>query len=113
MHAMKNDTHPLPCRNQSRNTDDPANGSQRTPASTRITECDENGDDDTEENRTNAETASKDDAGTIAVADSPANEIGVSLTAECHLRCRSNHTESRRVSSIFKGSQKCTTLAGG
>lgn len=53
-----------------------------------------------------AETASKDDTRTIAVADSPADEVGVRLVTKRLLYDGHDLTESRRVSCLLKGTKQ-------
>ncbi len=73
------DTHALPGSNECCNTNHEANGRQYSPASTSVTESDENGTDNTTEDSGNTKTAGEYDSGRIAVANGPSNKIGVGL----------------------------------
>ena len=72
-------THALPGSKECCNTKHEANGRKCSPASTSITESNEDRTDDTTKDAGNTKTTSEDDTRLIAVADGPSNEVGVSL----------------------------------
>ena len=72
-------THPFPRREKRRDTNEEAHESQCTPATVSSAQGNDDGVDDTTNDATNTKTTSKHLSGRIAIADGPANEIGVSL----------------------------------
>ena len=72
-------THALPGSNECCNTKHEANGRECSPASTSITESNEDRTDDTTKDAGNTKTTSEDDTRPIAVADGPSNEVGMGL----------------------------------
>lgn len=81
VHAVKDDTHALPGGNESADANEVENEGDGSPAAVGAGECDENVNKQAGENATDTKTAGEDDTGTVAVADSPADEVGVSLAA--------------------------------
>ena len=73
------DTHALPGSNECCDTKHEADCRKCSPASTSITESDENRRDDTTKDAENTKTTSEDDTGPIAVANGPSNEVRVGL----------------------------------
>ena len=73
------DTHALPGSNEGCNTNHETNGREYSPASTSVTESDENGTNDTTKDSGDTETTGKDDTGRIAVANGPPNEVRMGL----------------------------------
>ena len=71
--------HALPRSNQCCDTDHEANSRKYSPASTGVTETDENGTDDSTNYAGNTKTTGEDDPRCIAVTNGPADEIGVGL----------------------------------
>lgn len=73
------DTHALPGSNERGNTNHETNGRKDSPASTSMTESDEYGTDDTTKNAGNTKTTGENDTGSVAVANRPSDEVGMSL----------------------------------
>lgn len=112
MHAVKNNAHSLPGSDESRNTDEETDEGEDAPGSTGAAESDEDSCNKTTYNSTDTEASSKDDTGTVAIADSPANEVGMSLTAQRPLDRVSNTTKGGGVSGVLKGVQQIGALPG-
>jgi hypothetical protein len=82
VHAVEDDAHSLPGGDESSNTNEPAKEWDDAPAPASGGECDDEVGDQASSDGEDAETASKDDTRSVAVADCPANEVGVRLPAE-------------------------------
>lgn len=72
-------THPLPRSDQGCNTNHETNSRQHSPATSSVAECNYDGRNYTPNDSTNAKTTGKDHTRSVAVADAPANEVGVRL----------------------------------
>jgi hypothetical protein len=108
--AVKNDTHTLPGGDQGRNTEDEKNDGEYTPSTSNMTECDDDECDDGSDDEEDTETASKDDTGTVAIADGPSNEVGMSLTAKRVLDGIDDLTESGGMGRVLKSLEKLVSL---
>ena len=75
-------THALPGCDESGDADEKANCGEDTPGPTGRAESQENGSDEASNDTSDAQTTSEDDARSVAVADRPANEVGMGLVAE-------------------------------
>jgi hypothetical protein len=102
MHAVQNDAHALPSRDERGDAEKKSDDGEHAPCSASAAEGNDGGSHDTSNDATNAETTSKDDARTVAVTDGPANEVGVSLEAEGPFNCLDDVAESRRVSGVLE-----------
>lgn len=105
-------THPLPCRKKRRDTNEEAQESQCTPATVGSAQRDDNGVDDATNDATNTKTTSKHLSGRIAIADGPANEVGVSLVTQSPFDSCNDLAESRGMSRNRKSFQEVCPLSG-
>jgi len=110
VHAVENDAHALPGSNKRGDADDEANQRKDPPGATSTAESEDDGDNETGNNATDAQTTRKDDAGAVAVADRPANEVRVSLATQRPLNCSNDIPESRWVSGVLQGMKQRTAL---
>jgi hypothetical protein len=113
MHAVKNNAHAFSGCDQSSRADDQTDSSKSAIASTNIAEGEKKFDDDTDENETDAETAGEDNAGSVAVANSPSNKIWMELIAQDKFNIGDNVGEGRRVGGLFESFEEGLALAGG
>lgn len=81
VHAVQDNTHAFPCGDESRDADQEQNDGQDTPRATSAAKHDENRGDNTKEDGGHSEAACEDDTGLVAIADCPADEVGVALTS--------------------------------
>ena len=79
VHAMQHNAHTLVGRDERRDADDPAYGRQRAPAATRPAQGQEKGGHGGEQDDADAQAAGEEDAGRVAIADGPTDEVGVGL----------------------------------
>lgn len=113
MHAVQDNTHALPGSDQGRDSDQESDDGKNSPSSTSVTESNENGSDETAYNAGDTKTAGKDDAGAVAVADSPADEVWMGLAAQRPLDRGGNVAEGRRMGGVLKRVQQLVALFGG
>ena len=106
VHAMQDDAHSLPSSNERRNTDHEANRRENSPAPTSVAESNEDSGDETTYNSTDAQTTGENDARPVAVADSPADEVGMGLMAKRPFNGSDNGCESSWMCGIGKGVEK-------
>ena len=104
------DTHALPGSDECCDTNHESNGREYPPASTSVTEGDENGTDDTTQDAGNSEATGKDHTGAVAVANGPSDEVGVGLVTQRPLNRVNNEAEGCRVGSVGQGVQKSRPL---
>jgi hypothetical protein len=105
-------THALPCSKQGRDADEETQECQRSPASVGPTESDDDGIDQSANDATNTKPASKRLSRRVAVADGPADEVGVCLVAEGPLDSGNDFAESRRMGGDRKGLEEHRSLSG-
>lgn len=79
---MQDDTHTFPGSDERRDADNKANQGKDPPATTSAAESQDDGDNETSDDAADAQSTGEDDTGTVAVANGPADEIGVSLATE-------------------------------
>ena len=113
MHAVQDDTHTLPRRDEGCDADEPAKEWKHTPWAACKAECNEQVSDQAAQDTSNAETTSEDNAWPIAVADGPSDEVGVRLTAKRVLNRVGNNSESRRMGCVLQGVEYSCTLTAG
>lgn len=77
VHAVENDTHSFPSGDERRDTDHEWNERHDSPTTSCTAQAQQNASNNPAEDASNAETAGENDARAVAVADGPANEIGV------------------------------------
>jgi hypothetical protein len=80
VHAVEDYAHSLPGGDESSNANEPTEEWNNAPASASGGECDYEIGDETSSDGEDTETASKNDARSVAVADGPSNEVGVGLS---------------------------------
>jgi hypothetical protein len=112
VHAVEDDTHALPGSNERGDADDEANQGKNPPGTTSTAQSEEDGDNETGNNATDAQTTRKDDARAVAITDRPANEVRVSLATQRPLDCSDDILEGRRVSGVLQSMKQPTALLG-
>lgn len=110
VHAVEDDTHALPGSNECCNTNHEANGRKNSPASTCVTESDENGANDTTKDAGNAKTTGEDDTRGVAVANGPSNEVGVGLVTQRPFDRVHDNSEGCGMSGVSQGVQQSRPL---
>ena len=105
-------THALPGSDQGRDTDHEPNGRYHPPAPTGTTEGEQDHRDETSGNPSDPKSASEDHAGPIAVADAPADEVGMSLVTQRPFNGMDDIAESRGVCGVGQRLQQSDTLLG-
>lgn len=111
VHAVQDNTHALPGGNQCSDTNEPANERKHAPAATSRGKSDDDVGDETSGDGEDTEAASKDDTRAVTVADSPTDEVGVSLLAEGELDGGDYIAESRWVGRVLQRMEKSLLLA--
>jgi hypothetical protein len=76
------DTHALPCGDQRCKAKNGEDDGQHAPRSADAAQCDDDLGNDCGNNQAGAQTTGEDHTGSIAIANGPADEVGVSLAAE-------------------------------
>ena len=112
VHAVEDDTHALPSSNERGDADDEANQRKNPPGTTSTAESEDDGDNETGNNATDAQTTRKDDARAVAVTDRPADEVRMSLATQRPLDCSNDVLESRWVSGVLQSMKQRTALFG-
>lgn len=112
MHAVQDDAHALPGGDESGNADEPAKEGKDAPAATSRRESDDNVGNQTSNDTKDTKTTSEDDTRAIAIADSPADEVGVRLPAQGVFDGGNYFAESRWVGGVLEGVEKSLLLAG-
>jgi hypothetical protein len=110
VHAVEDNAHPLPGGDESSNANEPAEEWDDAPATTSGRECDDKIGDQAGSDGEDTKTASKDDARSVAVADCPADEVGVRLPAEGVLDGGDDGVECGWVGSVLEGVEKSLLL---
>lgn len=95
VHRETYHAHALPGANQRGNTNHEENCRQGPPATAGTAQCDQNGSDGTSDYTPNTEPTRKDHPRTISIANSPADEVGMSLMAETPFHCVEDAPEGR------------------
>lgn len=111
--AVQNDAHAFPGGNESGDADEPGGEGDDAPGATGGAEDEEEVDQEAGEDEEDAEAACKGDAGWIAVADGPADEVGMRLPAEGVFDRGGGGAEGGRVGGVLKSVQDCLALAAG
>ena len=111
VHSVEDNTHALPGGDESRNSNEPAQEWQNSPSPTSVAEGDEQIGKETSKYAEDAETASEDDARSVAVADGPSDEVRVCLLAKRVLDSGGNRFEGGWVCRVLQGVQDCLSLA--
>lgn len=112
VHAVEDDAHALPRRDQRRYADEEAEEREHAPRATGVAERQDNGSDQPDHDPADAQTTGEDDTRTVTVADGPADEVGVSLAAERPLDRRHDVLERRRVGRVLERVEKSCALLG-
>lgn len=112
VHAVEDNTHALPGSNERGDADDEANQRKNPPGTTSTAESEDDGDNETGNDTTDAQTTRKDDARAVAVTDCPANEVRMSLATQRPLNCSNDVLESRWVSGVLQSMKQRTALFG-
>lgn len=110
VHAVEDYTHTLPGGDERGNANDKANQRHDPPGAACAAQSEDDGDDKTSDDTADSETARKDDTRAVAVADCPANEIGVGLAAQRPLNGSDNILECGWVSGILQCVEQCRAL---
>ncbi len=106
-------THTLPGSDEGCNADHETNGRQNSPAPPGATQNDENSGKDARNNPTDSKTASENHTWSIAVADGPANEVGVRLMSQRPLHGSKDSGKGRWVCGVCEGVKESCPLLGG
>lgn len=112
VHAVENDAHALPGGDESGDTDEPADERKHAPPASSGGEGDDEVGDEAGSDGKDAEAAGEDHTRTVAVADGPADEVGVCLSAEGVLDCGDDFAESGWVGGVLEGVKKSLLLTG-
>jgi hypothetical protein len=81
MHTVKNDAHTLPGCDECGNTDNKANQGKDPPSTASAADSEDYGSNETSDDAADTQSTSEKDTRTVAVANGPADEVGVSLAA--------------------------------
>ena len=95
-------THALPGSKESGAAEHEEESGQGSPPASSSAESDDDSSNDSHDDEGDAKTPGKEDPRTVAIADGPSNEIGVSLMAEGPFDCVYYFSECRRMSGIGK-----------
>ncbi len=106
-------THSLPRRDQRGHADHESHRRQRPPATARTAESNEDGGEDPADDPADAECPGEDHAGSIAVANTPANEIRMGLVAQRPFDRGDHSLKRRRMGRIRQGAQEGGPFFGG
>lgn len=106
VHAVEDHAHAFPSGDECGDTDEPADEGKNAPGATSRGESDEQVCNEAGSDGENSQTTGEDDAWTVAVADSPSDEVGVGLPAESKLHSGNNIAESRGVCGVLKSVKK-------
>lgn len=113
VHAVQYDAHALVGGDECADAYDKGNGGESAVAAAGAAEAQDDASDDAEEDGADTEGASKEDAGWVAVADGPADEVGVGLAAECRLDGVDDEAEGGGVSGVSQSLDGGLLLPGG
>ena len=113
MQAVKDNAHAFGGGDQGGCTDNQTDSSECTVASTDIAECEKKFDDDTNDDETDAETAGEDNAGSVAVANGPPNEVWMELVAEDGFDISNNASKGGGMGGLFECFEESFALTGG
>lgn len=103
MHPMQHDTHPLPRRHQRRRPQHPPDRHQRAPPARARRQRQQHRGNDTRDDQSCAEDAREEYPRRVAVADGPADEVGVGLAAEGGLDGADDVAQRRGVRGVGEG----------
>ena len=112
VHAMQDNAHTLPSSDKRRDTDHEADGGKDPPAATGVAESDEDSGDDAAYNSGGAQTSGENNAWPVAVADGPADEVGMGLVTERPLDSSDDGCESTWMCGVGKGVEEGRPLFG-
>lgn len=102
VHAMQHHTHSFIGRDQSGNAKHQTNGGYGTVTTAGLAQSEDDSRGKGQENQAHTKTPCEEHASGIAIADCPANKVGVCLAAESILNDSSNAAECRRVGGVSK-----------
>jgi hypothetical protein len=106
-------THALPRCHEGRNADQKQDRSQDAPGARRAANGHDRGGDEPAQDTAYTESAGKDDARPVAVADGPTDEVRVGLATEGRLHRMHDRLEGRRVGRGCKGADEDGALLRG
>lgn len=112
MHTVKHHTHAFPGCNQGGDADEEANQRHDTPCTTSTTESENDCSNDTGDDAADTETTCKDDTGTVAVADGPADKVGMCLATKRPFDRRDDIVEGRWMCRVLESMQQRSVLLG-
>ena len=104
--------HALPRGNEGRDTKHEKTGREHPPTSTSVAQSDQNSGNDTTDNASNTEATGEDDARPVAVANGPANEVGMGLVTERPLDRVEDGAERSGVGGVGESVQQVASLFG-
>ena len=104
------DTHALPSSEESSNADHEADGRKYSPATASVTEGDKYRCYDASNNTRNTEPSSKDYTRSIAIADRPADEVGMRLATKSPFDGVGNVAKGGRVGGVSESVKEGSSL---
>jgi len=104
--TVKHNTHALPGSDQRGDTENVEKKWEHTPRTADMGQCDEQISEYAEHDQADTKTTGKDNTRTVAIADGPANEVGMSLTTERPFDSSGNIAPCRRVSGVGEGMEE-------
>lgn len=113
VHAVEDDAHTLPSRDEGSNPNSEADGGEDSPATPGVAQDDENGSEDATKDPCSSQTTGKDNSGAVTVANCPSDEVLVGLVTQRPFYCVDDSSKGRRMRRGSQGMQKTSTLFGG
>lgn len=112
MHAVQHHTHAFPCCDQGGDADEKTNQRHDTPCTTSTAKSENDCSNETGDDAADTETTCKDDTGTVAVADGPANKVGMCLATKRPFDRRDDVVEGRWMCRVLESMQQRSVLLG-
>jgi len=113
VHPVQDNAHTLPGRDERSNTDEPAEEWQHTPSSASMAERNEEVSEEASDDTADTQATSEDHTRTVAIANRPADEVGMSLSAKRVLHSLDDGAEGSRVGGGLQSAQNRLTVAAG
>ena len=110
VHAVEDDAHALPGGDESGDADEPAKEGKNTPSPASGRKSDDEIRDETGGDGEDTQATGEDDTGSVAVADGPADEVRVSLSAQGVLDGCDDGAKGGRVSRVLQCVEKSLLL---
>lgn len=107
---MEDNAHTLPGSDKGGDADDKAEETHDPPSTTCAAQGEDDAREKTSNDAANTQSSGENDTRAVAVADCPADEVGVSLATQRPLNGGDHVFESRWVSSVLQSVQQTSTL---